>query len=183
MGRREAANGWSPPVRAPRQPPSLARMPVDETVGQAQVAARRPAAALVTLVVLLAAAVVSAATLFWHAENISDINPFFAEAAAGERILAGLYGALAGIALAGGVVVLVGRPRLGTLLLLAALALTAPGQALILCATVVDHANVLDGSGRIIGDPSVALAATQLTAIAVAALATGAAVVALIRRR
>jgi hypothetical protein len=183
MGRREAVDGWSPPVRAPRHAPSLAGVPADETVGQAQVAARRRVAAPVTLMVLLVAAVVSAASLLRHAENIAGINLFFAEAAAGYRILAGLYGALAGVALVGGVVVLVGRPRLGRGLLLVVLVLSVPGQALILWATVVDHAEVLDGSGRIIGQPSVALAVTQLVAVALAALATSAAAVAVSRRR
>jgi hypothetical protein len=151
-------------------------MPADETVGQAQVAA------LVTLVVLLVAAVVSAACWVWYAEYLFDINLFFAETAVVVRILAVLYAALAGIALLGGAVV-VERPRLATRLLLALLALSVPGQALILFGVVVDYEDVLDGSGRVIGEPSVAVAVVQLTAVAVAVLATGAALVALIRRR
>jgi hypothetical protein len=158
-------------------------MPVDETVGQTQVAARRPTAALAALVVLLVAAVVSAASWVRYAEYLSDINPFFAEVAAVVQILAVLYGVLAGIALLGGAVVVVGRPRFGTWLVVAVLALSVPGQALTLYGVVVDYADVLDGSGRAIGEPSVALAVVQLTTVAAAALATSAALVALIRRR
>jgi hypothetical protein len=157
-------------------------MSVDQTAGQARVAARRPAAALVALAVLLVAAIASAASWARYTDDIADINPFFAELAVVTRIVAVLYGVLAGLALVGVVVLLVGRPRLGPRLLMVALALTVPGQALILYGVVADNADVLDGSGRIIGEPSVALATVQLVSAAAALLATGAALVILIRR-
>jgi hypothetical protein len=140
-------------------------------------------AALVMLVVLLVAAVVSAATWLRYAEDISDINPFFAEVAAGVRIIAVLYCALAGIALLGVVVLVVGRPRLGTRLLLAILTLTVPGQSLILYGEVFDNADVLDEGPSMIGEPTVAMVALQLAAVATTALATVAALMALTRRR
>jgi hypothetical protein len=92
-----------------------------------------------------------------------------------------LYGVLAGVALLGGVLVAV-SPRFGTPLLVV-LTLSVPGQALILYAVVDECVEVLDGGVRVIGDRSVALAAVQLTAVVAVALATGAALVALIRRR
>jgi hypothetical protein len=155
-------------------------MPVDETVGPTRVAARRPTVALETLAVLLAAATVSAVSWLWYAEYLSETMPDIVIVA---QILAVLYGVLAGVAFLGGAVLVVERPRLGGWLVVAMLALSVPGQALILYAMVVDYADILAGSGRIIGEPIVALATVQLTTAAVAALATSAALVAFIRRR
>jgi hypothetical protein len=155
-------------------------MPVDETVGQTPVAARRTTVALAALVVLLVAAVVSAVSWVWYAEYLSET---MADIVIVAQVLAVLYGVLAGAAFLGGAILVVGRPRLGAWLLLAVLALTVPGQALILFGVVHDYGDVLDGSGRVVGDPSVTLAVVLLTTVAVAALATSTAVVALIRRR
>jgi hypothetical protein len=161
-------------------------MPVDESVGQSVgrsgVAARRPVAVLVTLAALLVATVVSAATWVRYGEHLSELGAGFADVAFLAQILTVLYGALAGVVLLGGVLV-AARLRLGTPLLLVVLILSVPVQALILFVVIVDCAEVLDGGVRVVGDRSVALAAVQLTAAVAAALATGAALVALIRRR
>jgi hypothetical protein len=155
---------------------------VGQTVGQTKVAARRPTAVLVTLVVLFAAAVVSAATWIRYGEQLAELGGGFADLVVLAQFLTGLYGVLAGAVLLGGVLV-AARPRLGTPLLLAVLALTVPGHALILFIVIHDCGQILEGGVRVIGDRSVALAAVQLTAAVAAALATGAALIALIRRR
>jgi hypothetical protein len=160
-------------------------MSVDQSGAPAPVpsiATGRPLTVLVVLGVLVAAALASAATFVRYSDQLAELGAGFADVDLVMRIFAWAYGGMAAVVVGGAALVAL-RLRAGTPLLRAVLVLSVPVQALTCYVVIADSTQILGSGVRVIGDRSVALAATQLTAVVATAIATAVALTLLLTHR